>query len=94
MQKHTDPYADFVFQVAELAAMNKTEREVYEKDLNDYWTYLASLETAEQKGEILKALRIARNLKDLGIDFATIARATELSAEEIDNLQSSTGMRR
>ena len=102
MQKYTDPYAGFTFQVAELAAMNRTEREVYEKDLNDYWTYLASLETAEQKGiakgivqgiakgrtegEIQKALKIARNMKDLGIDSATIARATELSAEEVANL--------
>ena len=89
-----EPVFQKAFQVAELAAMNKTEREVYEKDLNDYWTYLASLETAEQKGiakgrtegEIQKALKIARNMKDLGIDSATIARATELSAEKIANL--------
>ena len=38
------------FKKAELAAMPEKEREVYEHNLHDYWTYLATIETAENKG--------------------------------------------
>ena len=88
-EKHGELYFTFITTPG-MAAMNKTEREVYEKDLNDYWTYLASLETAEQKGiakgRTEEAIKIARNMKDLGIDSAMIAQATELSSGEVANL--------
>ena len=38
------------FKKAELAAMPEKERAVYEHNLHDYWTYLATIETAENKG--------------------------------------------
>ena len=83
------------FRTAELAAMPEEERELYEHDLHDYWTYLATLETAENKGmakgraegEAQKALAIARNLKREGLDEALIAKATGLSLEEIKQLK-------
>ena len=47
------------FKKAELAAMPEKEREVYEHNLHDYWTYLATIETAENKG-IAKGLAKGR----------------------------------
>lgn len=90
------------FHTAELAAMNKNERANYEQDLNDYWTYLASMETAEkkgfvngfekgeasgfEKGEDKKAHEIARTMKNDGLDLDFIVKYTGLSIEEINEL--------
>jgi predicted transposase/invertase (TIGR01784 family) len=82
------------FQTAELAAMPEKDREVYEHNLHDYWTYLATIEAAEQKGttkgraegEAQKSIEIAQNMKAEGFDTAMIIKITGLSAEEIDCL--------
>ena len=70
--------------------MDKKERAEYEQDLNDYWTYLASLDTAEKKGEAkgrdARSAEIARNMKKKGYDLADIAEMTGLSPEEIERL--------
>ncbi len=41
------------FHTAELAAMPETERDRYEHDLHDYWTYLSSLRQAKREGRAL-----------------------------------------
>jgi len=87
------------FKKAELAAMPEKEREVYEHNLHDYWTYLATIETAENKGRaegiakgIAKGraeekLEIGRNMKKDGIDSKNIAKYTGLSPNEIERLE-------
>lgn len=79
------------FHTAELASMPEKERERYENDLHDYWAYLSSLKKAAKdaraEGESNKACEIARNLKKLGVDLETIAKATGLSPQEIKRLK-------
>jgi predicted transposase/invertase (TIGR01784 family) len=82
------------FKTAELAVMPEKERELYEENLHGYWTYLATIETAENKGraegraegETTKAVEIARNMKQKGFNTATIAEITGLAPEEIERL--------
>ena len=86
------------FKTAELAAMPDKERERYEHNLHDYWTYLASIECAEKKGKVKgriegKAegrteakIEIARNMKLKGLDSALIAEITGLAHEELERL--------
>jgi len=91
------------FKKAELAAMPEKERELYEHNLHDYWTYLATIETAEKKGkakgraegiikgiakgEVQKATEIARNMKKEGFDPAIIVKITGLSLKEVNQLK-------
>ena len=91
------------FQTAELAAMPTKEREAYEHNLHDYWTYLATIETAENKGiakgiakgraegrvegRAEEKLEIAQNMKRKGYEVEAIAEVTGLSLEEIERLQ-------
>ncbi|MGL4941948.1 MAG: Rpn family recombination-promoting nuclease/putative transposase [Thermoguttaceae bacterium] len=115
------------FHTAEVAAMTEREREAYEQALNDYWTYLATLDFAAQtalkrglkagrkeglekglkeglakglkegqekglkegleKGRTESSLEIARNLKAIGLDVESIAKATGLSVTEVKTLE-------
>ncbi|MDR1962620.1 MAG: Rpn family recombination-promoting nuclease/putative transposase [Planctomycetaceae bacterium] len=89
------------FQTAEIAAMPEMEREIYQFELDGYRTYLATIETAEKKGKAkgreegiaigeakrqADKIETARNLKHLGVDCETIAKATGLSRNEIERL--------
>ena len=90
------------FHTAEIASMSENDRVSYEHNLDDYRTYLATIETAENKGirkgiilgraegraegETQKAIDIARNMKKDGVDSAIIAKYTGLSPEEICRL--------
>jgi len=86
------------FDAAELASMTESQRLSYDQNLHDYWTYLATIETAEKKGraegrieglaegETQKAIDIARNMKKDGFDSTVIAKYTGLSREEIEQL--------
>ena len=82
------------FKTAELAAMPEKEREQYEHNLHDYWTYLGTIDTAERKGESKgrakgraeEKLNIARTMKKDGVDSCVIAKYTGLSPEEIERL--------
>ena len=74
-----------------------------QNDLYHYWTYWATIETAENKGraegkaegrtegraesEIHKTIEIARNMKQKGFDTAIITELTRLSADEIKRLK-------
>jgi len=70
----------------------------YEDTLKAYRDWFSVMKTAESKGEAkgraegraegeyVKAVEIARNLKNCGVDTATIIKSTGLSAEEIAGL--------
>jgi predicted transposase/invertase (TIGR01784 family) len=85
------------FHTAEIAAMPENEREIYQHNLNDYRTYLATLETAEKKGNVKgrsegraeRETEIVKNLKTLGLSQSDIAKATGLSFDEIEKISSS-----
>ena len=74
--------------------MPEKDRRVYEHNLHDYWTYLATIETAENKGiakgeakgRAKEKLEIARNMKKDGVDLNVIAKYTGLSAKDIERL--------
>ena len=88
------------FKKAELAAMPEKERELYEYNLHHYWTYWATIETAENRGKASGEARgeakgrtkekteIAQNMKNEGFDPAMIAKITGLSLKEINRLKS------
>ena len=44
------------------------------------------LAAARKEGEKLKAIEIAKNMLSMSIDVVTIAQATGLSVEDIENL--------
>jgi len=79
--------------------MSKKDRDSYEYELKHYWTYWATLETAEKRGkakgkvegkaegEAKKATEIAQKMKEKGLDAVLIAEMTDLSPEEIAALQ-------
>ncbi|MCL2710999.1 MAG: Rpn family recombination-promoting nuclease/putative transposase, partial [Planctomycetaceae bacterium] len=83
------------FQTAELAVMPEKERELYEENLHGYWSYLATIETAENKGRAKGraegraegVLQIARNMKKEGFDTAMIIKMTGLSPDVIERLE-------
>ncbi|MDR2644062.1 MAG: hypothetical protein LBC74_14875, partial [Planctomycetaceae bacterium] len=66
------------------------EREIYQQNLDNYRTYLTTLETAkltgEARGEVKRQLEIASNLKSLNVNNDVIMSATGLSLEEIENI--------
>jgi hypothetical protein len=55
---------------------------IYEESLKTYWDNYSILETAKKEKEIA----IARQLKKIGVDIEFIAKATDLTREEIENL--------
>lgn len=55
---------------------------IYEESLKTYWDNYSILETAKKEKEI----EIARRLKKIGVDIEFIAKATDLTREEIENL--------
>ena len=86
------------FLTAEIASMTEKDRDFYEQNLDDYRTYLATIETAENKGirkgidigraegEVQKTMDIARNMKKDGVDLSFITKYTGLSPDEISRL--------
>ena len=83
-----------MFEAAEIAKFNKQERMEYEDTLKAYRDWFSVMETAEKKGEARGEAKgraeekydIARNLKNCGVDTATIIKSTGLSAKEIEKL--------
>ena len=71
--------------------MSEKDRARYEQAEKDYLSYWATIETAEKKGhaegETQKAIEIARNMKEEGLDPAFISKMTGLPPEEIERLE-------
>ncbi|MGL4943899.1 MAG: Rpn family recombination-promoting nuclease/putative transposase [Thermoguttaceae bacterium] len=86
------------FHTAEIAAMDKREQALYEQAQNDYWTYWATIETAENKGREAglkegrkegheaRTIEIARTMKADGVDQKVIAKYTGLTTKEIEQI--------
>ena len=82
------------FHTAEVAAMSEKDRDRYEQELNDYWTYWATIHTAEKKGHAEgraegkdeRSTEIARNMKKEGFDVSMIVKMTGLALDEIEQL--------
>ncbi len=79
-----------LFEEAEIAKFTKTELREYEDSLKAYRDVKNSIDTAleqgRKEGENKKALQIAKNLLDAGMDAATVMKMTGLSEEEIRTL--------
>jgi len=83
------------FHITELAAMPEKERNRYEHDLHEYWSYLSTLDKAaadgeargEAKGKTERSVEIALKMKKKGLDAALIAEMTGLSLVEIKRLK-------
>ena len=77
-----------LFETAQIAKFNKTELQEYEESLKSYRDIHSVVETAFGEGERSKAIAVAKNLINLGLENTTIADATALSLEEIGRLRS------
>ena len=77
---------DRLFQAAQIAAMNHKDRQTYIKKMNserdriNQWEYAMEQAKAEEKS------LIAKNCKNSGIPYETIAKCTGLTIEEIEQL--------
>ena len=86
------------FDVAEIGNLSKEEYAKYFESEKVYYDNDGAIRTAEAKGraegraeglaegEKSKSLVIARNLRDMGMSDADVARATGLSEEELAQL--------
>ena len=86
------------FHTAEIASMTDNDRVSYEHNLDEYRTYLATIETAENKGirkgimigraegKAEEKVEIAREMKRDGVDSTIISKYTGLSPDEIRRL--------
>lgn len=79
-----EPIFQKAFGTAELASFTLEQRDKYEQSLIQYWDLKSVLETALEE----KQIEIAKNLIALGVDMATIAKATGLPPTQLDELQS------
>ena len=86
------------FEIAEIANYTEQERTEYEQSLKLFRDYNNTLDTAFDEGKIegklegeaigenRKANKVAKILKDNGVNFEIISNSTGLSMEEIENL--------
>ena len=72
--------------IADVASMSPKERELYDNSVKVYRDYLVTMDAAEQKGAQETQLKIARNMKDKGIDNESIAECTDLPLSIIEGL--------
>ncbi len=78
-----EPIFQKAFGTAELANLSIEQRAIYEENLIQYWGMKSALETAVEEREI----EIAKNLILLGSENEFIAKATNLSIEQIKQLR-------
>ena len=94
-KKHISPPTfKRLFQEAEIAQFTPSELRRYEDSLKAYRDIKNSMETAKEQGiEIGKEQgvkdgieKVAKSMKERGIDSETIAACTGLSTEEVEKL--------
>ncbi len=77
-------------QIADISSLSKEERMKYDEGIRKYRDTLCVMDGAYLKGiaegEHAKALSIAKNLKNLGMNISDIQKATGLSEEIIKGL--------
>ena len=67
-------------------SMNEQERwEAYQREV-ELWSYNVGLEHAKEEGEKLEKQKIAKKMKEKGLDINTIIEVTGLAKEEIENM--------
>lgn len=67
-------------------SMSQSERKAYEHHIDAVVFQDDCIASAREEGEFSKALKIARNLKNIGMDNDSIANVTGLSLREIEDL--------
>ena len=89
-QKLKQPIWTRLFNAAQFAAMNKHEQLKYINEMNTARDIRNQIDYAREQGieqgKAEEQQTIARNLKRMGIDSATIAESTRLPIEEIEKL--------
>lgn len=75
-----------LFEQAEIMQYSEAERWQYEASLKNYWDYNNTLETREAKGVAKEKIAIAQRMKADGLPVEMIAKYTQLSIEEIENI--------
>nr|MDA3939053.1 hypothetical protein [Spirochaetia bacterium] len=80
------------FKMAEIAALNKNQHEVYEKSLLQYWEMTSAIDTAFddgiKQGREEEHLETARKMLAEGLEIQMISHITGLSITEIEKLNS------
>ena len=77
-----EPIFEKAFGIAELAKMTPSQYELYQESLLTYIEVKEVVKTAELDG----IKKVAKELKELGIDAEIIKKSTGLTQEEIDSL--------
>jgi len=75
-----------LFQIAEIASFTKQEAFEFEESLKEFRDYINTLNTRYEEGKLEEKLSNAQNLKNLGVSYDIISKATGLSIEEIEKL--------
>jgi len=76
--------------ISELSHMDSEERRKYFNSLNKYRTNLSVMQNEHEEGvvegEKKKAIEIAKNAKNMGMEASVISKLTVLSVYEIESL--------
>ena len=84
-EKYINPYTDFgfkkLFEQAEIAKFSPKERQDYEESVKIYRDLKNSLDTAVWKEKV----KIAKNLKAMGLPDEQIAKGTGLPLDKIQS---------
>ena len=75
-----------IYTILFVAASDVYKRQRYDNSVKVYRDYLVTMDAAEQKGAQETQLKIARNMKDKGIDNESIAECTDLPLSIIEGL--------
>jgi predicted transposase/invertase (TIGR01784 family) len=77
-------------EISDVSKLSEADRIWYKKTQRDYWDLKGVIEGAEEKGiekgEVQKAIIIARNLKKMNMSPKDISSATGLSIDEINDI--------
>ncbi len=74
------------FEKAELAKLNESESYSYESSLKVYRDLKAVIDTADMNGEMRGIAKVAKSLREAGVDLAIIVKTTGLTEEQINSL--------
>jgi predicted transposase/invertase (TIGR01784 family) len=75
-----------LFNLAEIASYGTVELSNYQNSLKVHNDLVNSLDFAEEKGELKKAFKIAKSMKEKGYLISEIAEMTDLTIDEIEKL--------
>ena len=75
-----------LFEAAEIAKFTKEEQQAYEESLKYYRDIKNVVDTSREEGVMEEKARIAKNLKEKGVEIEMIIEVTGLTKEEIQEL--------